>query len=101
MAAARTPDRRRRRAEVALDYVRMIDDIARFPARDHASELERNQLVRYRGDERDIVLDDEQRGPSAIADVHQNRTERFRFALRKSGRRLVQKQHLRIVRERA
>src|SRR4051812_12150685 len=49
------------RAEVGSDDLRMLDHVGRQATGDDGAELEGDQLVGHRGDQRHVVLDHEQR----------------------------------------
>ena len=67
---------------------RRRDDLRPGPGRSCRSEID--------GDQRHVVLDDEQAGAELVADAQQQRAERLGLALGDAARRLVEQEHGRV-----
>src|SRR3954451_6777671 len=77
-------------AEVGRDHLWVVHHLVGCPGRDHASEVHRDHPVRDRRQQWQVVFDDQQARTQLVADLHHERSERFRFALCDAARRLVE-----------
>src|SRR4051812_47789747 len=87
-------------AEVRRDDEWRLENLLRRAGRDDPALVERDHAIGHRGDERHVVLDDEQRASRLVPDLAQQRPERLGLALRDAARRLVEDQHRGVVRDR-
>ena len=97
---ARAHDRRLVAAEVALDDALVVTSwgVPMATTAPSSSATSRSEIA---GDQRHVVLDHDQRGAGLVADVEQHRAERLGLALGDARRRLVEQQHVGVVRQRA
>src|SRR4051812_27484347 len=84
-------------AQVRRDDPRVVHDVVRCSLRDDLAEVHGDESVRDRGQQREVVLDDQDAGAELLTDPEQQGPERFRLALGDAARRLVQQEHGRLV----
>ena len=82
-------------AEVRRDDARVVADLAGRALGDDRARLEAVDPVADRQDQRQVVLDDDERGVELLLHALDQRAERLGLALRDAGGRLVEADHAR------